>query len=371
MLENPLAVLNWQPWLSPTLLIAGGLLLGWALETILISAICKVVDHTSLELNQNLIRLIRGVIMWIFALSGLNLATYEMPYVSENSMLIARKVLFVLTMLMAIRLTAQIAVAVVRFYLNRTESARALPNTSIFENIIRVGVFLLGILMLLQTLGVSVMPIITALGVGGLAISLALQDTLANLFAGIQMLMARQIRVGDTIQLENGMAGVVDDISWRTTRLRQLSGNLVILPNNKLSASIITNFATPHPDLTISLLLSVSLDSDLAQMEAVAAEAGTEVARRLFKEKFPKKHVSDVEAIVRYQSYGESWLNMQVSISFSKPMDGALVRHELIKAIQARLKEQGIRQPLPQQILHLEKPESSVSEVSRKKQSAG
>src|SRR5262249_7384234 len=145
-----------------------------------------------------------------------------------------RSVLFIGTMLIGMRLSINFIIACIRHYTKQSEH-RAFPNTSIFENLIRIALFIIGILVILQTLGVSILPIITALGVGGLAVSLALQDTLANLFAGLHMIIARQIKVGDTIQLENGQAGLVKDIGWRTTTIKQYSGNLVILPNAKMA----------------------------------------------------------------------------------------------------------------------------------------
>ena len=96
--------------------------------------------------------------------------------------------------------------------------------------------------MMLNAVGVSITPIITALGVGGLAMALALQDTLSNLFAGIHILAEHTIRIGDFIRLETGQEGYVEDISWRTTRIRMLPNNMVIVPNSKLAQSVVVNY---------------------------------------------------------------------------------------------------------------------------------
>src|SRR3989338_7194291 len=97
-----------------------------------------------------------------------------------------------------------------------------LPATGLSRTIIKAVILTIGILIILSSLGISITPLITALGVGGLAVALALQDTLSNLFAGIHILVERPIRVGDYIKLSSGEEGYVMDIGWRTTRIRML-----------------------------------------------------------------------------------------------------------------------------------------------------
>ena len=109
----------------------------------------------------------------------------------------------------------------------------------------------LGALVVLNGLGVSITPMLTAMGVGGLAVALALQEPLANLFAGIVIALARQVRVGDYVKLDNGVEGYVTDFSWWSTRIRMLSNNMVLVPNAKLAQSVVTNFHLPNPDMIV------------------------------------------------------------------------------------------------------------------------
>ena len=94
-------------------------------------------------------------------------------------------------------------------------------------------VAILGLLVVLNGLGLSITPMLTALGVGGLAVALALQEPLANFFAGVFLTLAGQIRSGDYVKLDSGQEGYVVDFSWRSTRLRMLANNLVVVPNSK------------------------------------------------------------------------------------------------------------------------------------------
>jgi small-conductance mechanosensitive channel len=113
--------------------------------------------------------------------------------------------------------------------------------TGLSQAVIRTGVLLVGGLVLLGHLGVAISPLLTAVGIGGLATALALQDTLSNVFGGVHLLADKPIRVGDLIRLENGMEGVVEDIGWRSTRIRGVTQDLIIVPNAKLAQSIVTN----------------------------------------------------------------------------------------------------------------------------------
>ena len=92
--------------------------------------------------------------------------------------------------------------------------------------------------MILAALGIQITPILTALGVGGLAVALALQDTLSNLFAGIHLLADRPIRSGDYVKVADTVEGHVEDIGWRSTRVRMLQNVVVTIPNKRVAESI-------------------------------------------------------------------------------------------------------------------------------------
>ncbi len=133
---------------------------------------------------------------------------------------------------------------------------------SLLRNLTATLVYALGLLIVLDYLKISITPLITALGVGGLAVALALQDTLSNLFAGIHILATRKVRSGDYIKLESGEEGYVRDITWRNTAIEVLAGNLVIVPNNKVASAIVTNFDLPAQAMGPSSWRSASDTTD-------------------------------------------------------------------------------------------------------------
>jgi small-conductance mechanosensitive channel len=170
---------------------------------------------------------------------------------------------------------AAIAAQVVDAY--GTAIAPALPVSSLTRNIAWGVVATVGLLVILNGLGLSITPMLTALGVGGLAVALALQEPLANFFAGVFITLAGQIRLGDYIKLDSGQEGYVADFSWRSTRLRMLPNNLVVVPNAKLAQAIVINHHLPSQDLAVLVELGVDHSSDLAHVERVVAEVGREV----------------------------------------------------------------------------------------------
>jgi small-conductance mechanosensitive channel len=104
----------------------------------------------------------------------------------------------------------------------------------LFSKIITVIIYVIAILIILDFFDIQITPLVAALGLGGLAVGLALQDTLSNFFAGLHIISDRPINVGDYIEIEGNEKGFVEDIGWRTIRIRTLPNTIVIMPNKKL-----------------------------------------------------------------------------------------------------------------------------------------
>lgn len=236
-------------------------------------------------------------------------------------------------------ITARMFSGIVKNYLWKAEGV--LPSASILANLVVVSIYIVGALILLQTFGISVAPILTALGVGGLAVALALQDTLSNLFSGLNILLAKQIKVGDYIKLSTGEEGNIADISWRNTTIQVMSNNMVIVPNQKIASSIITNYYMPDRELSIVVGASVSYDSDLEKVERVTIE----VARMVMKE--IEVGIEDFEPAVRFHTFGESSINFNVVLRVKEFGDQFLLKHEFIKRLHLRYQQEEIEIPFP------------------------
>jgi small-conductance mechanosensitive channel len=253
----------------------------------------------------------------------------------------------------AILLIISVTIAVGRFlaaslvsYENRL--GLEVTVTGLTTALVKGVVYLCGALVLLNTLGISITPILTALGVGGLAVALALQSSLTNLFAGIHILVEKPIHVGDYIKLESGQEGYVADIGWRTTRIRMLPNNLVIVPNAKLAETILTNYHLPEKRMSLLIPISVSYESDPTRIEAILL---AEVAAAL--DQIPGLLAEPAPFVRFIPGFGESSLDFTLIVQVNEFVDQYLVQHELRKRIFARFQTEGIEIPFPQRVVHV------------------
>lgn len=209
-------------------------------------------------------------------------------------------------------------------------------SATIFVSITRVVVWTIGGLVLLDSLGIAVTPLLTALGVGGLAVALALQDTLSNLFAGIHILASRKVLPGDFIQLDNGMQGYVVDTNWRSTIIRQVPNNILVVPNATVASSIVTNFHLPEHELSVTVQAGVCYESDLEHVEEITIEVGREVMQEV------DGAVPGHEPTIRYTDFGDSSVNFNVGLRAAEVTKQGLITHEFIKRLHRRFQKEGI-----------------------------
>jgi small-conductance mechanosensitive channel len=230
--------------------------------------------------------------------------------------------------------------------LARGKKARAVP-VSLLAAALRIVVILTGALVIFQSLGVSVTPFVTALGIGGLAVALALQDTLANLFAGIHILASGQVRRGDYVKLDSGEEGYVDDITWRNTSIRMLANNTVIVPNTKLASSTVVNYYRPAKELSVRVPVGVSYESDLERVEQVTLEVAHEALREV------PGGVADFKPWVLFTAFADFSVNLLVVLRVREYVDQYLMIHEFVKRLHRRYAEEGIVIPFPIRTVHL------------------
>jgi len=227
-------------------------------------------------------------------------------------------------------------------------SDSALPVTGLSQTVIKAIIFGLGLLIILNALGISITPILTALGVGGLAVALALQDTLSNVFAGMHILVENSVRVGDYIKLNTGEEGYVADIGWRSTRIRKLANNLIIIPNNKLIQSNVTNYYLPEKRMSLLINVGVSYGSDPEVIEKLLVEEALAAADEV------PGLMKDPPPFVRFiPGFGDSSIDFTLICQVAEYTDQYLAQHEIRKRIFKRFKTEGVEIPFPIRTVHL------------------
>ena len=283
-------------------------------------------------------------IYWCIAIGlYIGIAVSDLP---EKYVLYINKAIHIIVIFSITIAAANLAGKIFRNYIQ--SSNLPIPTTGLAYGILNGTILILGLLIILSVLGISITPLITALGVGGLAVALALQDTLSNLFAGMHILMEKSVRVGDFIRLETGQEGYVVDITWRTTRVRMLPNNMVVIPNSKLSQSIVTNYYLPEKRMSLLIPIGVSYSSDPEKIERILVEEAKKGAGEI------PGLLGEPEPFVRFiPGFGDSSLDFTLICQVKEFVDQYLAQHELRKRIFKRFKEEGIEIPFPHRTVYM------------------
>jgi small-conductance mechanosensitive channel len=335
--------------INPLILAAGlvilGIVIGYAVEWIVLRQAMKIASKTKWELDNLLVGSLRYLIFPWFILSGVYFAARLFSLSDKHQHIIDQSLLVMVVVLITV-LVARIAVILVRFFTK--DAGGALPSATLFSNLTRIVAFIGGGLVLLQTLGISITPMLTALGVGGLAVALALQDTLGNLFAGIQVVATKKIRPGDYISLDSGQEGYVADITWRNTTMRTLPNTLIIVSNSKIASALVTNYHLPEKEMAVLVQVGVAYGSDLRKVARVTIEVGREVMREV------TGGVPGFEPFIRYHTLGEYSVNFSVILRGKEFVDQYLIKHEFILRLHERYQREGIEIPFPVRTIHMQ-----------------
>ncbi len=225
--------------------------------------------------------------------------------------------------------------------------------SGVIKTLFRALILGFAFLIILDRLKITITPFLASFGIGGLVVALALQDTLSNFFSGIYISMDKPIRIGDYVKLESG-EGYVTHIGWRSTRIRMLSNNNLIIPNAKLIGSHITNLYLPDLEVSVAVELGVSYQSDLEKVERVTAEVAREVLRET------EGGVKDFEPLIRYRAFGDFSIKFSVFLRAKEYTNQYLIIHEFIKRLHRRYQSEGIEIPYPIQWVYTKSEESKA-----------
>ncbi|GAB4252196.1 MAG: mechanosensitive ion channel family protein [Thermoleophilia bacterium] len=318
--------------------VLGGLVLGFVVRRVVLGRLDRAACRLEWHWCRVLITALGGMPQIWLALAGAYFGIVSLPLepgVSRG----ARSAVVVVVILTVTWAASRLAANLIRAYTQEEEAI--IPAASIFTHLSAALVAAIGGLIALQYLGISITPILTALGVGGLAVALALQDTLSNLFAGFHLIASKQVRNGDYIQLESGEEGNVIDITWRNTTIRTLGNNTVVIPNSRLAGANFTNYHLPEPEMSVLVGVGIAYDSDLEHVERVALE----VARETLSEVTGAE--PHFEPLVRFHTFNDSSIDLNVILRAKEFVDSYLIKHDFMKRLKQRFDQEGIEIPFP------------------------
>jgi small-conductance mechanosensitive channel len=334
--------------LFPAALFLAIVLAGLVVRRLLFAFVRKWAASTDSQLDQLLTGTLRGPILIWSIILGVHVTSLaaDLPRQYQRYIHTAIGILWALSVTVAV---SRLAGNAVRFYGGRVRGARAV--TSLTQKLAQLFVVALGIIWLLKVVfDMSLTPLLTAFGVGGIAVALALQDTLSNLFAGFYISISGLIRIDDYIKLSSGEEGYVADITWRCTTIRTLGNNLIVVPNNKLAQTIYTNYYLPEKTMGMSVSFSVGYDSDIDRVEAILLEETIAAANTV------EGLLADPQPSIRFNPGPADWaLIYQVNFNVAKFADQYKVQSSLRKLLFKRLQSEKISLPFPTSTVQVEK----------------
>jgi small-conductance mechanosensitive channel len=338
--------MNWILYLKPIVVFLVIVVAGYVIRKILFVYLKKVTEKTETNIDDIIIDALKNPFILWCVIAGIS-AAIKTAVVSDKTIIFADKILISLWIISFTLVIAKIVGSIINVYVSGKEGAPQI--SSLTKNVTRWAVIVVGFLILLDKLGISIAPIITALGVGGLAVALALQDTLSNIFAGFHITLSKQIRVGDYIKLDTGQEGYVVDIGWKNTKVRELPNNIIMIPNSKLSQAIVTNYYMPEKDMAVLVQVGVDYSSDLEKVEKVTVEVAKDVLKTV------SGGDKNFEPFIRYHTFADSSINFSVILRGKEFTDKFLLTHEFIKRLKARYDKENITIPFPIRTVHLAK----------------
>jgi small-conductance mechanosensitive channel len=295
-------------------------------------------------LGQLIFSLLEALPIPLFLIVGLYLGLESLPLPSRFEH-IGSKLILALVILVMIYFPAKVIVLALRRAGQRDPQMLRVTQPAAF--LVRILFALLGTIIFLENMGVSLTGVWTTLGVGSVAVALALQETLSNFFSGLYLMADRPVSPNDYIKLDTNHEGYVLRIGWRSTVLRTLGNNYVMIPNSTLAKSIITNYSVPETRMSYSLPVSVAYGSDPLQVEKVLLEAAHEAIRDGLEGLLAKPAPS----VSFIPGFGQSSLDFSLGVQVRQFTDQFPVQSDLRKRIVKKFQEAGISMPLPTRTL--------------------
>lgn len=320
-------------------ILAASVILAWILSWIL-GRIARKVDKDEKVLLDDLLRASRFPAAGIVIVVGIFAALAQFSATSHyaNSW---QKWFVAAATLLVVYGGSQAASLAIRWYVQSFADPTLVGHAAVYRKVVMLAIWIFAGVLILDQLGYRITTIVAGLGIAGLAVGLALQDTIANIFSGFYLMVDRSVRAGDYIKLDSGHEGFVEYVGWRNTKMRVWANNMVLIPNAKLIQSIITNYTLPSPNLSVYVFCGVSYDSDLEHVERVCLEVAREVLDRV-----PGSDLS-FEPVIRFKEFADSNINFVAVMRSVDVASQYMLQHEFVKALHRRFKEEEIEISFP------------------------
>jgi MscS family membrane protein len=333
--------------------------LSWAAarlsQYILTKWVSKFTAFTRTALDDTLINTVKGPVYYIILLLGLRFASGTLSLPAQIQKIINGAV-YIIGVFIAILVIYRVTNLLLKWYIRKlakkTDKAVEKDFLPLIEKISTLFIFLVGIIIILNHFHYDVLSLITALGIGSLAIGLAAKDTLANMISGFTIMVDRPFRVGDRIQLSSGEIGDVLQIGLRSTQIKTFDHTAIIVPNTELANMKLINLAYPDNLLKGRIDIGIAYGSDVEKAKKIMVDAALSLDYVL----------KDPEPIVYFDEFGDSALLLFMRFWVREYLDRIAAKDAINMLIKKRFEEEGIEIPFPIRTVYMKR-ESQGQEV--------
>ena len=338
-------------------IVIAGVIIARIISALLGRIVHRFTHATETELDDQVVAALRRPLVLMIGWQAIFIGTRVPSYLDNHERTIERLWLAI-TLLVAVFVVQRIVQVLLTWYAvefsKRTSTGLDEKTLPMVRRIVGVAIYGIGLVILLDQLGVSVSPLLAGLGLSGLAVALAIQPLLSNIFAGSYVLSDASVGVGDFIEIEGGQSGWVEDIGWRAARIRTFDNNSVVIPNATLAAATVTNFDTQSAPVGVPVVCGVAYEEDLQRVEDVVKETLQTIVVD-----FPKIVDSEYTPWFAYNAFGDSNIDFLMKLRANDRRDVGRVTHEMIKRVHARLTSEGITINYPARRLFLQEEDTS------------
>ena len=335
-------------------ILSVSLIVGVVLNRMLTKKLDEKAESTDSELMEIFFRAMKGLPISLCLVTGLywSVQAATLPTSLDT---VFSYVLFTVIVFSLTRVCERTLSGFIRL---KFSGSSDITQSTLLDTIFRVAIYASGVLIVLDYFGISIAPIMAAMGVGGMAVAFGVRETLENVFSGLQIIVSKQLRVNDYIKLSTGDEGRVTDINWRYITITPPSdSNVVVIPNKVIASSVTTNYSQPRDDIVLIVPIGVGYESDLEHVERVTIEVARELQIKIdgYEPEFDENGVdrSPLSPVVRYQKFNDSSIDFNAVMHVRSFTNQYLLKHEFIKAITKRYREEGINIPFPIRTLDL------------------
>jgi len=337
-----------NPWLRALTVIVMIFVVLKIIVFVIQKIILKVTSKTKNKIDGELVNRMSSPFTILIILIGLRIALLELQF-SDELVLVFSKILFSFILLvvayLAYLIVDLVLLGILQKVMLRVSKYTGQALFSLFQGIIKVVVFAIAIIYILQIWGIEIGPFLAGAGIAGIAVAFAMQESLSNIFGGVSMILDKSIKVGDLVYLDSDTKGKVVKIGLRSTWIRTFDNELMIVPNGKVASNKIQNVALPEPKTRIVVPFSVAYGSDVNEVKKLVL---TEIKKL-------KYFVDNPAPAVRFLEMGDSSLNFKAYLYIDSFENKLISVDEANTRIYNILNKNKIEIPFPQRDVHIKK----------------